>query len=178
MSQQLHRGTQEVMKEKERQLGQMRQQVESHEQERANLEKQLLEKDRQLHELEGQLLRLRDQKQLEATKKVDRKDNIKLVWREGKKAPFAHRRYCDAVVDGSKVYFQDGNCLLFTYNISDKRWSRLPDCLVSCSSLVILNDQPTTIGGTPSGDPPFTKKVMTLTTKGKWIEKFPPMPTK
>ena len=176
-SQQLHRGTQEAMTEKERQLGQMRQQVESNERERANLEKRLLEKDRQLHELEGQLLRLRDQKHLETARKVDRKGNIKLVWREEKKTLFARGRYCDAVVDGSKVYFR-GDFLLFTYNISDKGWSRLPDGPFSCTSLAILNGQLTTIGGTLSGNSPFTNKLMSLTMEGKWIEKFPPMPTK
>jgi hypothetical protein len=58
----------------------MRQQVEIHEQERANLEKRLLEKDRQLHELEGQLLlRSKDKDHQEAAGKVDSKENIKLA---------------------------------------------------------------------------------------------------
>ena len=82
----------------------MRQQAEICEQERANLEKQLLEKDRQLHKQEEQLLlRSKDKDHQEAARKVDRKENIKLAWREGKKAPFAYERFCDAVVDGSKV---------------------------------------------------------------------------
>ena len=124
-SQQLHRprGTQEAMMEKERELGRMRQQAEIHERERANFEKQLLEKDRQLHELEGQLLlRSKDKNHQEAAGKVDRKENIKLAWREGKKAPFAYGRFLDAVVDGSKVYFQGSISGLFTYNISDSSW--------------------------------------------------------
>ena len=118
-SQQLHRRTQETLRERERELGRMRQQAEIHEHERANLEKQLLEKDRQLHELEGQLLlRSKDKNHQEAAGKVDRKENIKLAWREGKKAPFAYKRCCDAVIDGSKVYFRGGGYRLFTYNIS------------------------------------------------------------
>jgi hypothetical protein len=68
------------MTEKERELGWMRQQMEIHERERANLEKQLLEKDRQL-EL---LLRSKDKDHQEAAGKVE---NIKLTWREGKTAP-------------------------------------------------------------------------------------------
>ena len=190
--QQLHRETQEALTEKERELGQvkseletvtvkerelgqMRQQTEIHEQERANFEKRLLEKDRQIHEQPvGQLLlRSKDKNHQEAARKVE---NIKLAWREGKKAPFDSKRYCDAIVDGSKVYFHCCDLRqLFTYNISDNSWLQLPDCPFTCSSLAILNGQPTTIGGDP-----FTNKLMTLTIDSitKWTEKFPPMPTK
>ena len=170
-SQQLHRGTQETVTEKERELGRMSQQVEIYEWERANLEKRLLEKERQLHELEGQLLlRSKDKDHLEATRKME---NIKLAWREGKKAPFAYGRFCDAVIDGSKVYFRGSLHRLFTYYISDSSWLRLPDCPFSYCSLAILNGQLTTIGGEP-----LTNKLMSLTDKQRWTEKFPPMPTK
>jgi hypothetical protein len=157
----------------------MRQQVEIHERERANrLGKQLLEKDRQLHELEGQpLLRSEDKNHQEAAGKVDSKENIKLAWREGKKAPFACKRLCDAVVDGSKVYFKGSDDQLFAYNISDNSWWQLPDGPFNCSGLAILNGQPTIIGGTPDYLS-CTNKLMTLTTDSKWTEKFPPMPTK
>ena len=166
-SQQLYRRTQE---EKERELGRMRQQAEIHERERANFEKQLIEKDRQLHELEGQLLRSKDKDHQEAAGKVE---NIKLAWRERKKAPFARERYCDAIVDGNKVYFRGGYRSLFTYNISNSSWLQLPDCPFGSCSLAIVNGQLTTIGGDP-----FTNKLMSLTDERKWTEKFPPMPTK
>ena len=169
-SQQLQRGTQEAMTEKERELGRMRQQAEIHEQERANFERRLLEKDRQLHELEGQL-RSKDKNHQEVAGKVD--GNIELAWREGKKAPFAYKRFCDAVVDGNRVYFQGGDRRLFTYNINDNSWLRLSDCPFYSVSLVILNGQPTTIGGRPCTD-----KLMSLTDECEWTEKFPPMPTK
>ena len=158
--------------EKERQLGQMRQQLESNEQERAKLDEQLHEKDRRLREVAGQLLR-RDQTHLEAAEKVDGRDNIKLKWREGRKAPFPSRRYCSAIVDGNRVYFYNGNHQLWTYNIRDNDWSQLPRCPYSFSSLAILNGLPTTIGGFP-----FTNKQMSLTIERKWTEKLPPMPTK
>ena len=168
--QQLHRDT---VTEKERELGRMRQQAEIHEQERANLEKQLLEKDKQLHELEEQLLlRSKDKNRLEAARKVE-KIRINLAWREGKQAPFAYKRYCDAVVDGSKVYFQGGDYRLFAYNIGDNSWSHLPDCPFYGFSLAILNGQLTTIGGGPP-----TNKLMSLTNEHKWTENFSPMPTK
>ena len=171
---------QEAMIEKERELQWMRQQMESSEQERANLEKRLLEKDRQLriHESEAQargqpLLRLKDKNHQEAARKVDRKKNIKLAWRKGKKVPFKYRRLCDAVVDGSKVYFQIDDYRLYTYNVGDNSWSYLPNCPFFSFSLAILNGQLTTIGGGP-----LTNKLMSLTNEYKWTEKFPPMPTK
>jgi hypothetical protein len=166
--QQMH---QEAMTEKEREL---RQQMESSERERAHLEKRLLENDRQLHELEGQLLlRSKDKNHREAARKVDSKENIKLGWREGKKAPFAYQRFCDAIIDGNEVYFRGGDHRLFSYNISDNSWLQLPNFPFSGCSLAILNGQLTTIGGSS-----FTNKLMSLTNECKWTEKFPPMPTK
>ncbi|MCG8622751.1 MAG: protein kinase, partial [Proteobacteria bacterium] len=171
---------QEAMIEKERDLQWMRQQMESSERERANLEKRLLEKDRQLriHEPEARAqgqpqLRSKDKNHQEAARKVDRKKYIKLAWRKGKKAPFKYRRLCDAVVDGSKVYFQIDDYRLYTYNVSDNSWSYLPNCPFFSFSLAILNGQLTTIGGDP-----LTNKLMSFTDECKWIEKFPPMPTK
>jgi hypothetical protein len=161
VSQQLHRMNQEAMTEMERALGQ---QV----QERPNLEKRFLEKDRQIHELEGQLLlRSKNKNHWEAAGKME------LAWREGEKAPFAYHRYCDAVVDGSKVYFQRGGLQLFTYNISDSSWLQLPDCPFLDSSLAIVNGQLTTIGGDP-----FPDTLTSLTGECEWTEKFPSMPTK
>ena len=151
--------------------------MESSEQERAKFEERLLEKDRRLRELEGQLIRSREQPQMPqhlevAGMKIDKGDNIKLMWREGRKAPFAGNRWCDAIVDGNRVYFLDGNNCLWTYDISDKVWSQLSHAPYSCSTLTILKGLPTIIGGTPT-----TNKLMSLT-EGKWIEKFPSMPTK
>ena len=168
---------QEAMIEKERELQWMRQQMESSERERANLEKRLLEKD-SIHESEARaqgqpLLRSKDKDHQEAARKVDRKKNIKLAWRKGKKAPFKYRRLCDAVVDGSKVYFQIDDYRLYTYNVGDNSWSYLPNCPFFSFSLAILNGQLTTIGGGP-----LTNKLMSLTNEYKWTEKFPPMPTK
>ena len=173
LRQQLHRKT-VIEKERDLEIGRMRQQMEIYEQERANLKKQLLEMDRRLHELEGQLLlRSKDKNHQEASRKVENININLLAWREGKKAPFAYKRYCDAVVDGSKVYFQGGDYQLFAYNVSDNSWSHLPDCPFSGFSLAILNGQPTTIGGGPP-----TNKLMSLTNEHKWTENFPPMPTK
>ena len=142
--------------------------MESSRQERSELEKRL-------HELEEQL-RARDQvkdtlQHLKAADKVDKRDNIKLRWREGERASVASNRWCDAIVDGNRVYILDGDYLLWTYDINDKCWLQLSKAPYICSGFVILDGLPTTIGGR------VTNKLMSLTVKGKWTEKFPPMPT-
>ena len=142
-------------------------QLESSRQERSELGKRL-------HELEEQLLardRAKDTPQhLKIADKVDKRDNIKLRWREGKRALFADCRRRDAVVDGNRVYFLDGRYCLWMYDINDKCWLQLSKAPYECSGLVILDGLPTTIGGD------ITNKLMSLTAKGKWTEKFPPMP--
>ena len=153
--------------EKERQFNQ---QLESSEQERAKLEKQV-------HELEKELLRCRDRakepQRLEAAgNKVDKRNSIILKWREGKKAPFDNRRWCDAVIDGDIVYFLHGNYGIWTYNLSNRCWLKLPKVPCDNASLVVLNGLPTSIGGN------LTNKLMSLTIGQEWIEQFPPMPTK
>ena len=103
--------------EKERQLGQVKQQlqqelkdnVEQIRQQLESSEKKRAQLEERLRELEGQLLRWRDQKHLETAEKVNRRDNIKLIWREGRKAPFADQRWCNVVVDVNRVYFLCGD---------------------------------------------------------------------
>ena len=61
---------------------------------------------------------------------------------------------------------------VWTYGISNKCWSQVLRALNDSCSLVVINGLPTTVGGY------ITNKLMSLTTKGEWTEKFPPMPTK
>ena len=127
------------------------------------LEKQLQEERRD---------QVKEPQHLEAVgSKVDKRDTIKLRWRDGGRASFASNRWRDAIVDGNRVYFLDGNCQLWTYDINGKRWSRLSEAPCSSSGFVILDGLPTTVGGVD------TNKLMSLTVKRKWVEKFPPMPT-
>ena len=176
--QHLHREEMEqVARTRDEQEQQLNQRLESSEQERAKFEERLLEKDRQLLELEGQLIRSREQPRMKqhwevADMKIDKRDNIKLMWREGQKAPFAIKRLSDAIVDGNRVYFLDTSNCLWAYDISEKGWSKLSKAPYGCCSLAVLNSLPTTVGGSLP-----TNKLMSLTEE-KWIEKFPPMPTK
>ena len=56
--------------------------------------------------------------------------------------------------------------------MNEKCWLQLLDVPYKCSGFVILDGLPTTIGGGVG-----INKLMSLTVEGKWIEKFPPMPT-
>ena len=143
-------------------------QLESSEIERASLQERL-------HKLEEQLRMLRDQgkepQHLEAAVSSGDDDNIKLRWREGRRAPFHSLRWCDALVDSNAVHFLDDNDYLWTYNVASKDWWKRPKAPFNCSSLTVLNGLPTTVGGDN------TNKLMSLSSDGKWREKFPPMPT-
>ena len=180
---QMRQQLQQEHREKERQLGQMRQQLQHlhreeieqitrmrdererhlnqqlkiHERERAKLEGQFHEVEKRLH-------------QATATNKVDKRDNIRLTWREGCKAPFTGQRYSDVTVGGNRVYFRN-NLQLWAYCINNKCWTQLPNAPYNSSGLAILYGLPTTIGGD------LTNKLMSLTTEGKWTKKFPLMPT-
>jgi hypothetical protein len=143
-------------------------QLESSEYERNELEKRI-------HEFEKELLMWRDRaketQHLKAADKVDKRDNIKLRWREGGRASFASNRWTDAVVDGNRVYIIDNNSRLWMYDINGKCWLLLSNTPYRLSGFVIFDGLPTTIGGD------LTNKLMSLTAEGKWTEKFPPMPT-
>ena len=178
--------TQQIVRGKERELGQTRLQLESYEKEKAKLDNQVHDLKGQLHKLEKELLRLTKQPQplvalqVEASNRVVRssRGDLKLTWRMEEKTPFAGRRMDDAVVDGSRVYIRNG-VRLWVYDINNQDWSQLPHCIYIHTSLIILNGLPTTIGGhRPEG---LINKLMSLTEKRsgrEWQEKFPPMPTK
>ena len=105
-------------------------------------------------------------------KQQDEEIADRLVWRQAGRAPFSDRRWCDASLDGNRLYFLDGDRHLWMYDIREQGWTQLPDCLYGCSSLTVLHELPTTVGGD------LTNKLMSLSTEGKWIEKFHAMPTK
>ena len=92
-------------------------------------------------------------------------------WKNGGKAPIEMERGA-AVVDGNITYFM--NCSwnqIYSYN---KRWSKLTRCAYSDSSLAVIRGLLTAIGGRSGGQ---QNKLLSLVNE-KWVEHFPPMPTK
>ena len=66
---------------------------------------------------------------------------------------------------------------IYCYDYCSKQWSKLPDCPTVFFALVIINDLLTTVGGIKSNKL-FSFSEGKWFSKDKWVEKFPPMPTK
>ena len=100
-----------------------------------------------------------------------------LNWRDGGKAPFKMGGGT-AVVKGNMVYFMsiisDEVC---SYNSTSKTWSKLQKCPYRSSSLAIINNQLTAIGGCENVTKEATYSNKLLSLPG-YREVFPPMPTK
>ena len=100
-------------------------------------------------------------------------------WKEGEKAPHELARGA-AVVDGNVAYFMHRNHpnWVCSYDSSTRKWSELPNFPNENSSLAIVKGLLTAIGGDKNNAP--DNKLLTLPNDGseKWVEQFPPMPTK
>ena len=93
-------------------------------------------------------------------------------WTDGGKAPCKMTRGA-AVVNRNVAYFMDYNGMICFYNSDSKGWGMLPQCPYKRSALAVVKGQITTIGGQFYES---TNKLLSL--HGKWMEVFPPMPTK
>ena len=90
-----------------------------------------------------------------------------------------------ATVCGSIAYFGlDGSSQVYSYNVYKEEWSTLPECPTYNFRLSVLNGLLTTVGGRQNGilsHYQVTNKLLSLMEQGqekKWLEHFPPMPTK
>ena len=132
---------------------------------------------RQLQERES-----RKQLPVQPSLQVDHKPHphkimkITFNWRDGGKAPFKMYRGA-AVVDGDVAYFMNWNGEVCSYNIHEKKWSKLPKYPYHYSSLAVVNGQLTAIGGCKdvSNKDTYTNKLLSLP---GYKEIFPAMPTK
>jgi hypothetical protein len=101
-------------------------------------------------------------------------------WGDGGKAPCGLARGA-AVVKGNVAYFMHRNHpnWVCSYDSSTRKWSELPNFPNENSSLAIIKGSLTAIGGDKNSAP--DNKLLTLPNDGsekKWVEQFPPMPTK
>ena len=106
--------------------------------------------------------------------------SMELKWREGRKALREMRRGTDAVVQGSMVYIGAVKSQqLHGYNSPTNDWLWFPDCPNESFSLAVVGNLITAIGGVKIDQ--YTNTLFSLTEesrKRKWVEIFPPMPTK
>ena len=117
------------------------------------------------------------------TEVEQRTKKISLRWEEGWNMPCPMVRGCDAVIKGSTVFFAvAGSTRVYNFSSTDNTCFSLPDCPLCLSSLSIINDELTAVGGSQLGSSRhpklFSNKLYSFTESGLWIEKFPHMPTK
>ena len=153
-----------IIKEVEAKLGHANQQLMMIEQVRTKFKSQFWDFDQQLDQ-------------------IQKSQAIKLKWSEGERAPDKLFRWSNAVIHKSKVYVKfAGGVIIFQYNDA-AGWSRLPNCPVGLCSMAVVNSLLTTIGG--YGNNNYSDKLFSYESivenegnTGRWVEKFPPMPTK
>ena len=112
------------------------------------------------------------QKSHTSTKKL-----IITEWKDGGKAPIEMSRGA-CVVDGDVAYFMDKYGPRCSFNSSTRRWSQLPKCPCSFSSLAVIRGLLTAIGGNSLGEDQNILLSIVDDRNKKWVEHFPPMPTK
>ena len=176
---------------RESQLRQLNQQLEANEQVTADFQHKHLDSDKQIHDLE-QRLAAKDQQIRELQQQIydqpkaklqvrgqsARKGPLCLHWRKCGRAPCAMSRP-SCVVDGNMAYFNPcsyNSKDVYSYDYEKQMWSSLPQSPHSYCSLAVVSGLLTTIGGVSGRN--ATNQLLSLTGEGKWVERFPPMPTK
>ena len=152
----------------ERQLGRANQQLEESEQANTQLQRQIAELEK---------LKLATDA---SSSSKEQRASVKLIWREGEKAPCKMSNSFCAAIDNSTLYVRQATSYqMFVYTTSTSSWSRLPDSPTTSCPTVVINSLPTLVGGKRSGT--LTNQLFSLTGEGsarRWTEEFPPMPTK
>ena len=130
--------------------------------------------ERRLHDLEQQLR----QTKLRSPKASNtKKYNFQLSWTVGENAPYEIYRECNAIINGTVVYFQVHSDEVHNYDITSNRWSQLPDCYYQGSALAIVNNSLTALGGEDT----YTRRccyVYTLENARRWKKTLPSMGVK
>ena len=101
---------------------------------------------------------------------------VKLTWRRGTPAP--EWMSDAAVVHGNTAYFSH-DYRVYSYTLSQDKWTPLKRCEYKRFSMAVVNNQLTTIGGSQHGGT-ATNTILCLSRSSsemKWEELLPPMPT-
>ena len=162
------------LQERERQLGCVNQQLEASEQLVAQFKRRTAELEQQLSQ--------REQQNSKASSRGKELTSFKLRWREGKRAPHRMSRWHDAVVDRDTLYARFEGSVIWSYDVTNDSWSRLPyfRSTHENGSITIINGRLTTVGGI-SNSLAHSNELFSLTGEGsdrRWTKEFPPMPTK
>ena len=105
---------------------------------------------------------------------------LELTWRNEENTPIRMRRGA-AVVNADVAYFVGADGRLYSYSLTSKHWHRLPNCPYENSTLAIVKDLLTAIGGLSRDPRESTNKLNCLKLNGtqpEWLlNHYPPMPT-
>ena len=104
---------------------------------------------------------------------------VRLAWREGKPAPETMTSYRGAaVVHDNIAYFSQGRNV-YSYTISQDKWSKLKPCSCEYFSMAVVNHKLTAIGGWDGSDSTNTLFCSSgSSSEMKWEKLLSPMPTK
>ena len=174
---------------RERQLRLLNQQLEANEQVTADFQHKHLESNTKIHDLEQRLAakdqQIRDMQQQtydQPTAKHQvrgqsaRKGPLCLHWRKCGRAPGTMVKP-SCVVDGNMAYFSSLHSNnVYSYDSEKQMWSSLPQSSHGFCSLAVVSGLLTAIGGVWGII--VANQLLSLTGEGKWVERFPPMPTK
>ena len=162
---------------RERQLRQLNQHLEANEQVTADLEQRLAAKDQQIKEQQQQIYDQPTAK-LQVRGQSARKGPLHLHWSTCGRVPREMAK-TSCVVDGNMAYLNNYNSKdVYSYDSEKQRWSSLPQIPHRYSSLAAVSGLLTAIGGSGLLGINATNQLLSLTGAGKWVERFPPMPTK
>ena len=175
---------------RERQLRQLNKQLEANEQVIADFQHKHLDSDKQIHDLEQrlaakdqQIRELQQQTYDQPTAKLQvrgqsaRKLPLRLRWSTCGRAPCEMATPTSSVVEGNMAYFNPLHSNnVYSYDSEKQMWSSLPQSPHRLCSLAVVSGLLTAIGGWLGRN--VTNQLFSLTGEGKWVERFPPMPTK
>ena len=174
-----------VIAEKEQQLRQSSEEIQQQSLQIQQLEREKKQIAHQL-EREGDQAVQEQKRNMVDSGQYSSVSSLNLRWREGGTAPYKMERYYDAILyNGMAVYCMYGRSsrlCMYTYHVPSSVWSAISDCpQMGGYTVAVVDGLLTTVGGR-GHDNKTTNKLLSLTEEGtakrKWIEKFPPMPTK
>ena len=174
---------------RERQLRQLNQQLEANEQVTADFQHKHLESNTKIHDVEQRLVakdqqirELQQQTYDQPTAKPQvrgqsaRNEPLCLHWSRCGTAPRQMVKP-SSVVDGNMGYFNPLHSKdVYSYDSEEQVWSSLPQSPHKYSSLAVVRGLLTAIGGGRGRN--VTSQLLSFTCERKWVERFPPMPTK
>ena len=171
----------------ERQLRQVNQQLQTNEQVIGDFQRKDLESEKLIQDLQQSLVakdqqirELHQQNHDQPTTKLQvrgqsaREGPLSLHWSKCGRAPCKMGRP-SVVEDGNTAYFT-AQSNVYSYDSEKQTWSSLPQYPHILSSLAVVNGLLTAIGGGLGTE--VTNRLLSLTGERKWVEQYPPMPTK